>query len=351
MLRAIDLFAGGGGLTAGLRRAGFHVAAAVEKHPHACSTYRANHRNVAMLESDVCDVSDIDIAGKIGAGRVDLLAGCPPCQGFTSLTAKYRRTDPRNRLLLEMARLAEELRPRAVMVENVPGLATKGRDLYDQFRLQLRNLGYVVSEDVLQAADFGVPQRRKRLVLLAGLQKEIPLPTPTHSEHGEGGLKRWRTVRDAIGRMPEPVTLAQARSRGPVEKSDWHVVRSLSAQSKARIAVVKSGASRVDIPEDMRPACHRNGYKGFTNVYGRMEWDAPAPTVTGGCTTFSKGRFGHPDDDRTISVREAALLQTFPRDYVFDTPYIGHVCDIIGNALPCEFAAAVSRSVSAALNR
>lgn len=122
--------------------------------------------------------------------------------------------------------------------------------------------------------------------------------------------------------MPEPTTLAEAKARGPVERSDWHVVRELSRKNIERIKAAKAGETWTQIPEYLRPACHRDGYIGFTNVYGRMEWDRPSPTITGGCTTFSKGRFGHPEADRTISVREAALLQTFPLDYRLDTPYM-----------------------------
>ena len=159
----------------------------------------------------------------------------------------------------------------------------------------------------------------------------------------QGDLAPWRTVRDAIGDMPEPASLAAAKARGSVERSDWHVVRDLSPENVERIRAARAGETWTHTPEHLRPDCHRNGYVGFTNVYGRMEWDRPSPTITGGCTTFSKGRFGHPTADRTISVREAALLQTFPRDYRFDTPFMDYVCSMIGNALPCAFAEALSR--------
>ena len=143
--------------------------------------------------------------------------------------------------------------------------------------------------------------------------------------------------------MPNPVTLSQAKANGDVERSDWHIVRDLSAKNLERLQAARAGETWRQIPEHLRPACHRGGYLGFTNVYGRMEWDRPAPTITGGCTTLSKGRFGHPDADRTISVREAARLQTFPDDYRLDTPYMDYVCNMIGNALPCDFAEAISR--------
>ena len=157
-------------------------------------------------------------------------------------------------------------------------------------------------------------------------------------------------MRNAIGHMKEPVTLTDARRNGKVERTDWHVVRTLSSANVKRIRAAKAGRTWTDIPETLRPGCHRNGYEGFTNVYGRMEWDRPSPTITGGCTTFSKGRFGHPEKDRTISVREAALLQTFPADYLFDVPYMEYVCNVVGNALPCDFAEAMSRQCHAEIS-
>ena len=343
-LTAVDIFAGGGGLTVGLKRAGFHVAAAVELEPHAFATYKANHPEVRCLKQDIATVSGSALLEHARTDCIDLLAGCPPCQGFTSLTAKYKENeDPRNHLVLEMARLTEETRPRAIMMENVPGLMRKGGGLYQQLRDRLEALGYLLTEDVLQVADYGVPQLRRRLVLLGGLGFEISLPVATHSRSPTGDLVRWRTVRDAIAGMPIPSTLPEAKAQGDIERTDWHVVRQLSPKNLERIKAATAGETWTKIPEQLRPACHRDGYVGFTNVYGRMQWDHPAPTITGGCTTFSKGRFGHPEADRTISVREAALLQTFPDDYRLDTPYMDHVCNMIGNALPCDFAEAISK--------
>lgn len=348
-LRSIDVFSGGGGLTVGMKRAGFEVVAAVEIESNAYSTYRVNHPEVHTLKQDLTTVSGSDLKDLVGAEQIDLLAGCPPCQGFTSLTSKYKRQDTRNILVLEMARLAEEILPRAIMMENVPGLIGKGKGLYGQLREQLQSFGYVCTEGILQVADFGVPQQRRRFVLLAGLGFKIDLPQPTHSRTGQNGLPTWRTVRDAIGHMKEPMKLVEAKKQGGVERSDWHVVRNISPQNAKRIASVEAGQDWTSIPEELRPQCHQGEYRGFSNVYGRMEWDRPSPAITSGCTTFSMGRFGHPEEDRTISVREAALLQTFPRDYRFDTPYMEYVCNIIGNALPCDFAEAVSRQCHAEL--
>ncbi|MCY4213013.1 MAG: DNA cytosine methyltransferase [Gammaproteobacteria bacterium] len=343
-LTAVDIFSGAGGLTVGMKRAGFRVVAAVELEHHSFATYKANHPDVRCLNQDITTVSGSTLLQTTGTDRLDLLAGCPPCQGFTSLTAKYRdREDPRNKLVLEMARLAEAMQPRAIMMENVPGLTRKGEALYDELRLRLKALDYQLTEGIVQVADYGVPQFRRRLVLLGGRGFDIPLPAATHSRTSVGNLAPWRTVREAITGMPEPVTLAKAKAKGRVEPSDWHIVRQLSPTNVERIKAAQAGRTWTGIPEHLRPKCHRGNYVGFTNVYGRMEWDRPSPTITGGCTTFSKGRFGHPEADRTISVREAALLQTFPIHYLLDTSYMDHACNMIGNALPCDFAEALSR--------
>ena len=352
-LVAVDLFAGGGGLTVGLKRAGFEVVAAIERETHACATYRANHPEVNLLEQDITEVSGSDLLELIGIDVIDLLAGCPPCQGYTSLN-KDGGDDPRNRLIFEISRLAAEIMPKAIMMENVPGLITKGKGLYETLKSDLKDLGYKLdnSAEVLQAADYGVPQERRRLVILAGLGFEIDLPSPTHSKDGKKKLPPWKSVADAIGGkkyIGDPLTLSEVKKLGDVRQSGWHVVRDLSEQNQKRIAAALPGQSWSTIPEHLRPECHQGEYRGFTNVYGRMEWSQPSPTITGGCTTFSKGRFGHPVKDRTISVREAALLQTFTKNYRFDIPYMDHVCNVIGNALPCDFAEVLSRQCHEAL--
>lgn len=347
-LEAVDLFCGGGGLTVGLKEAGFSVVGAIEIDPHSASTFQANHPETRLFVQDIRYLRGKDLLSLTKNGSIDLLSGCPPCQGFTSLTSKYRRKDPRNYLINEMLRLIEETRPRAVMMENVPGLLGRGKELLEPMLAKLMELGYIPGVEVLQVADYGVPQFRRRLVLLAGRGFRIPLPKPTHSRDGKK-LPRWKTVGEAIVGMPPPLTLSEAKKKGFFPARDWHVVRDISPITRERLKVSKPGASWKEIPEELRPKCHRGGYSGFPNVYGRMRWDDISPTITGGCTTLSSGRFGHPEEERTISVREAARLQTFPDEYIFDTPFIENACRIIGNALPCEFAKAVSIQCRSAL--
>ena len=345
---AIEAFAGGGGLAVGLHNAGFQIKAAIEAEPNAAMTFKANHPTVHVFQQDIRKIAGKELL-ELASGRVDILAACPPCQGFSSLTAKNKKADPRNKLVSEITRLAKEMRPHAIMMENVPGLMGRGKRLLNKLVRELENHGYNTNYSVLQVADYGVPQLRKRLVLLAGLGFEIKMPSATHSRNGQDGLQKWRTVREAIEHMQEPITLPKAKQQGGAQLFDWHVVRQLSPQNQARLKIAKPGRNWSDIPEDMRPECHRGNYKGFPNVYGRMQWDEPSGTITAGCTTISKGRYGHPEKNRTISLREAALLQTFPEDYVFETPYMEHACQIVGNALPCLFAETVARQVYLAL--
>jgi DNA (cytosine-5)-methyltransferase 1 len=346
---AIDIFAGSGGLTVGLKRAGFQVIAAVEIEPHAFATYKANHPEVQAYKQDIRTVKGKSLSSLSHNGKISVLSGCPPCQGFSTLTARYKRDDPRNELVLEMSRLVEEIQPQILMMENVPGLYKKGSVLFNILLQKLDSLGYITEWGILQVADYGIPQSRQRLVLLAGKGFPVHLPNPTHSKMGDNNLKPWRTIREAIGFMPEPIVLSDTQSIGGPQNFNWHVVRSMSAKTLEILKATRPGESRLKIPVELRPQCHKDRKDGFNDVYGRMSWERIASTITGGCTTFSKGRFGHPEKDRTISVREAALLQTFPIDYIFDTSYIEYACEMVGNALPCDFAEVLANQCISAL--
>lgn len=348
----VDLFAGSGGLTLGLKWAGFRVGAAVEIDEASARTYRANHPSTRVLVRDIRAVTGPQLLRAARAERVDLLVGCAPCQGFCSLTRKNRKRDPRNGLLLEMGRLVRSLRPKAVLMENVPGLADVGRSVFERFLRVLRSSGYEYHWRVVQMADYGVPQSRRRLVLLAGRGGALPFPAATHGRDPAPGsdILPWVDLRRAIGGRRAPVRLSDARRQGGPRRFNWHVVRDLQPQTKARLRAALPGASRTELEDELLPECHREGYAGFTNVYGRMAWQSPAPTITGGCTTPAKGRFGHPDRRRTtISVREAALLQTFPASYVFRLEEIDAVCEMIGNAVPPRFAQVVGAELLQAL--
>lgn len=322
-LTAIDCFSGCGGMTEGLKQAGFRVIGAIEIDGAACDTYSDNHPEVRLWREPIQKIAASLILSTLGIrpGELDLLGGCPPCQGFSTLrtyNGHRRNRDKQNDLIFEFQRLVVGLKPKRVMLENVPGLYTDRR--LNEFRQTLELQGYEVKAKVLNVRDYGVPQRRRRLVLLASRVGEVAF--------AESDPDR-RTVRDAIGWLPRA-----GRSGDPLH--DLPEKRSESV--KRRIAAIpKNGGSRMALPARLGLACHRES-DGFKDVYGRMAWNQQAPTITTGCFNPSKGRFLHPRANRTITMREAALLQTFPPKYKF-TASLGKVriAAMIGNALPPEF--------------
>ncbi len=335
---AIDLFSGCGGLTLGLKLAGFRVLAAIENDPLAVETYVANHPRVHVCGSDIRSVSARSLMNELGMkpGDLDLLAGCPPCQGFSRLRTRNgaaQRRDRRNRLIREMIRFVRAFQPKAVMLENVPGLSAHWS--FQKLRRDLRRLGYHVRWDVKDACFYGVPQRRKRIILVAGRGFEIPFAAES---------EMVRTVRQAIGHLGRA-----GKTRD--ELHDLPEKRSAKTLDLIR-AIPKNGGSRSDLPRSRQLECHKRT-DGFKDIYGRMSWDKPSPTITGGCFNPSKGRFLHPHENRAITLREAALLQTFPDSYRF--PVLQNkesVALMIGNALPPAFterhASQIIKSLKAA---
>lgn len=334
-LSAIDLFCGAGGLSLGLRQAGFEVLGAVEIAELAARTYRLNHRSTTLWQQNIRSLSPQTVmaALELQPGDLDLLAACPPCQGFSSMRTLLRAssvTDKRNSLVAQFGRYAEALRPKALMLENVPGLASDLR--LERLLRRLRRLGYGITSGVLDAADYGVPQRRRRFVMIGMLGEAVDFAPKANVT---------RTVRDAIGPLLPPLA-----STDPMHTHG----ENRSAAVQRRIAAIpRDGGSLREAGEEHTLECRRR-LKGFSDVYGRMAWDRPAPTITSGCVNPSKGRFLHPDHDRAITLREAALLQTFPKSYRFpeDAPKF-QVADLIGNALPPRFVAAHARQLAKAL--
>lgn len=331
--KAIDLFSGCGGLTLGLKRAGFEVIAAVEIDRKARATYTLNHPEVWLAGDDIRSTFASDLMHTLGLkpGELDMLAGCPPCQGFSRMRKRNKGNsarDERNALIEDFGRLVLELRPKLVMMENVPGLAEYFR--FRKFKKSLEDAGYLVRVEVLDVADYGVPQRRKRLIVSASLvgQPQLAKASPLRS-----------TVRQIIGNMP-PVGSSGDALHDIGERRSEHV--------KKLIALIPAdGGSRAQLPEEMQLECHKR-ISGFNDVYGRMAWDTVAPTITGGCYSPSKGRFLHPLENRTISLREAAMLQGFPRDYRFEVSHGKEaIALMIGNALPPEFIAAHASAMAA----
>lgn len=320
---AVDLFSGAGGVSLGLKLAGYRVIGAIEIDPAACKTYQLNHKHTRLWQSDIRRVSGRTLLNglNLNRGELDLLAACPPCQGFSGIRTKNGRraiSDPRNDLLFEVVRMVDALRPKMVMMENVPALSKDGR--FAIFCRRLKTYGYYISWAILDTSDYAVPQRRRRLVVLASSTS-----TPDFAPKA----RKKKTVRDCIGRLDEPET-----SEDPL-----HNYTSRRSERVARLIrlVPRDGGGRLDLGPQFQLPCHRRT-DGFRDVYGRMSWDRPAPTITGGCINPSKGRFLHPTSDRSITLREAALLQTFPASYRFSLEAGKYfVAQMIGNALPPEF--------------
>jgi DNA (cytosine-5)-methyltransferase 1 len=318
-LKAIDLFSGCGGMTLGLRRAGFEVVVAVEVDPLAVETYRRNHPRTLVIQRDIRKVDAETFAHKaLGRERLDLLAACPPCQGYSAvrtLKCGSSTSDKRNKLVFDVLRFVAALKPRSILFENVPGLLGDWR--FAKLRRELKRRGYLVRYSIEDAACYGVPQRRKRLLLLATQRPLILTKIPGF---------RQKTVRDAIWPLP-PVGKSGDALHDYKEKRSKRIVNIIKR-------IPKNGGSRRDLARGLQLRCHKRT-QGFFDVYGRMAWDDVAPTITSGCINPSKGRFLHPEQNRAITLREAALLQSFPIDYKFSlTKGRFAVAEMIGNALP-----------------
>ena len=323
MPKAFDLFSGCGGLTLGLKQAGFNVIGAVEIDRLAVETYKMNHPEVYIWEKDIraLSINEVKKTLNIKKGELDLLAGCPPCQGFSAvrtLNGAKKIKDPRNDLVFEFYRFTKGLMPKTIMMENVPGLVKDERMAVLKQRLE--KLGYILEYKVLNAADFGVPQRRRRMILIGSKFGAV-----SFAESDSISL----SVRFAIESLPKPEF-----SDDPLHKIAGRRTDRINNLIKR---IPRDGGSRKDIGKRYQLNCHKK-CDGFKDIYGRMTWDRIAPTITGGCINPSKGRFLHPKQDREITLREAALLQSFPDDYQFSLKR-GRlaVAEMIGNALPPEF--------------
>ncbi|ABN90755.1 modification methylase HgiDII [Burkholderia pseudomallei] len=334
-ISCVDLFCGAGGLTHGFVLEDLPVVAGIDLDPACRYPYEANNR-AKFVERDVSTVTTEELETLFGDAELTILAGCAPCQPFSSYAQRYELDgeDGKWGLLYEFARLAQGTEPDVITMENVPTVAKHA--VFHDFVDTLTRLGYKVWFDVVDSSRYGVPQMRRRMVLLASKHGDIEMIEPTH--------KTPKTVRQAIGRL-RSLSAGEAAPRDKL-----HVASTLSEKNLQRIKVSKPGGTWRDWPEDLIAECHRaESGRTYPGVYGRMEWDKPAPTMTTQCYGFGNGRFGHPEQDRAISLREAAILQSFPRDYAF-VPKDGEVSftvlgRLIGNAVPVNLGRAIARSI------
>ena len=336
-MNAIDFFCGGGGMTKGLMDAGINVLFGVDLNPACQNTYE-NNNGIPYINRNITEITGVELLETFPALNDNdelLLVGCAPCQPFSKQRHSDHEHDAIN-LLDQFGRLVEELMPAHVLVENVPGIAKQ--NVFTRFLETLDNLEYRHNYQVLNAKEYGVPQNRRRLFLFASRLVEPVFPEKTH------GIDRlpYVTVRDTIAQYPlleagqESVNIPNHRAAG------------LSELNLRRIAATPhNGGSRTAWPNNLVLDCHANGHAGHTDVYGRMAWDEVSPTLTSKCYVLSNGRFGHPEQNRAISLREAAALQSFPDDYLF----FGSLQEIgkqIGNAVPVLLAQQMGETILAA---
>ena len=333
LISAVDLFCGVGGLTCGLQRGGISVVAGVDVDPACEFPYTQNNsakfclEDIRNLESNVVGRSFLD-------GTVSLLAGCAPCQPFST----YNRSSKRKRqttdwsLLLSFARIVRDTRPDLLTMENVPQLVD--HPIFADFCEQLSD--YNVSWEIVDCSHFRIPQTRKRLVLMGSRISSAPIRL-------KPSQAKKTTVRQTISRLPA-LAAGQRDARDPM-----HMASKLSPLNLERIKASVPGGTWRDWPEDLRAECHTKATgETYPSVYGRMEWDTLAPTITTQCFGYGNGRFGHPEQNRAISLREAAMLQTFPRNYAFvpagHVPKYSEIGRLIGNAVPVRLGEAIARA-------
>jgi DNA (cytosine-5)-methyltransferase 1 len=322
---SFDLFSGVGGLTEGLRKAGFETKFAFEINELASKAYSMNHKNTTIITKDIREVDLDEIKNKLDGANLHLLAGCPPCQGFSSIRRLNKPTpvaDSRNDLINEYIRFVEYFKPYTIMLENVPWLEQD--NLFLEAKKKLDELGYKTDIDIVDIKDYGVPQKRKRLVMVGSRLGPISIARPNKK------IKKI-TVRDRIGKLPKP----------EISKDKLHKIFPKHTQKIQELIrdIPHDGGSRKDLGKERQLKCHTKENIGFYDIYGRLRWDDYSSTITGGCLNPSKGRFLHPDQDRCISAREAALLQSFSRNYKFPTDVSkSAIALMIGNALPPKFS-------------
>lgn len=336
---AVDLFCGAGGLTHGLVEAGIQVEAGIDINEQAAHAFRTNNPGVDFLCWDVARKNYPSIAKLFRPGAIRLLAGCAPCQPFSKLTNGAEVHEAWD-LLDNFGRFVRGILPELVTMENVPELAERGHEVFRRFVGTLRSRGYWTNWTIVRCEDYGVPQSRRRLVLLASRIGEIPVPNGKYRSPS-----RWRTVRQATGDL-RPLASGEEDPDDPL-----HTASLLSPTNLERIrATPHDGGTWKHWPGHLILPCHRRRTgKTYRSIYGRMWWDKPAPTMTTLCNGLGNGRFGHPEQDRAITLREAAMFQSFPQDYEFwpreqklNRKAVGRM---IGNAVPPKLAKALGEAL------
>jgi DNA (cytosine-5)-methyltransferase 1 len=335
----IDLFCGIGGLSNGFYQEDFKILAGIDADSSCKYAFEANNDSV-FIDEKIEDVKSSTLKNYFKEKSIKILVGCAPCQPFSSYMFKdAEKKDNKWTLLYDFSKLIKETSPDIISMENVPQLMNfKKAPVLKDFIKSLEDLNYYVSYQIVYCPNYGIPQNRKRFVLLASRYGPINLIDPTH------GIKNYITVKDAIGNL-------QPLSDGEESTNDrMHRARKLTPINKERILNTPYGGGWKNWPEHLKLTCHKKAAgKTYMSVYGRMKWEEPSPTITTHCTGYGNGRFGHPEQHRAITLREAALLQTFPLGYKFypeNQPFSStKIARQIGNAVPVELGRIIAKSI------
>lgn len=327
-INVVDFFCGCGGTSAGLKKAGMNILAGIDFDKNAIATYTKNFPeahtfNINIKELDITSIKTILAPHK---NEILVFAACAPCQPFSKQNRYKSSSDDRICLLDEFHRFVTSLRPDYILLENVPGMQKVAEGPFTRFTQLLDENGYTYDSEVKNVMDYGIPQSRKRLVLVASRHGEIALPK---ERYGNGKLP-YNTIRKYIEKYPV------LKAGEKCETIPNHQCAKLSPMLLQRISVLKEGQDRRNWDDELKLKCHKD-HKGHTDVYGRLSWDKPSVTLTTKCISLSNGRFGHPEQNRALSVREAAAIQTFDDDFIF-CGNLGATAKQVGNAVPVEFA-------------
>lgn len=341
-LKAVDFFCSIGGMTYGFRKAGINVIAGIDIDPSCKETYEYNNPGTKFIQADIKNYTFDELKKTTGIAANDddlIFIGCSPCQYWSIINTDKTKSKPSKNLLSDFQRYVLYFKPGYIIVENVPGIIKRhSKSGLKKFIKVIQNEGYIVKYDILNANHYGVPQRRRRFTLIASrVNKKIELPKANKKDVPI--VKQFIGVKNGFRKI----------TAGHNDTSDFsHTTAKLSEKNLKRIKKIShNGGSRLEWENNtlLQLKCYKKLEKGFSDIYGRMFWDKPAPTITTKFHSLSNGRFGHPEEDRAISLREGATLQTFPKDYVFKEKSIGKVAKHIGNAVPPKFAKYIAKQI------
>jgi DNA (cytosine-5)-methyltransferase 1 len=341
-LKAVDFFCSGGGMSSGMQNSGIKILAGIDYDNTCKETYEANIKGAKFIHADVFEYKEQELEKQLNLQKNDdnlVMIGCSPCQFWSIINTDREKSSKSKSLLVEFRRFVEYFNPGYVVVENVPGvLRRKEESGLEDFILWLENHGYKVHHSIHNVMDYGVPQSRKRLTLIANRITNLELE-PIKFE----GKKL--TVYDVIG---EHNGFPKVPAGHKDETDFMHTVAGLKQINVDRLLLTpKDGGTRLAYVNDKKlaPPCHIGKTDGFKDIYGRMWWHKQSPTITTKFFSFSNGRFAHPEEDRAISLREGAVLQSFPKDYIFKATSVANTARMIGNAVPPKYAASIGKAI------